>query len=53
MSSKVYRPADMNETFAAIRNSGDVGALLALYEEDARLLVDSSGAGFWCACPAR
>lgn len=46
MSSKVYRPADMNETFAAIRNSGDVGALLALYEEDARLLVDSSGAGF-------
>lgn len=46
MSLKVYWPADMNETFAAIRNSGDVEALLALYEEDARLLVDSSGAGF-------
>ncbi|CAN7503784.1 YybH family protein [Aminobacter sp. LjRoot7] len=46
MSLKVYRPADMNETFAAIRNSGDVGALLALYEEDARLLVDTNGSGF-------
>ena len=46
MSSKVYRPADMNETFAAIRNSGDVEALLGLYEEDARLLVDAGGEGF-------
>lgn len=46
MSSKVYRPADMNETFAVIRNSGDVGALLALYEDDAQLLVDASGSGF-------
>ncbi|MBB6465745.1 ketosteroid isomerase-like protein [Aminobacter lissarensis] len=46
MSLKVYRPADMNETFAAIRNSGDVGALLALFEEDACLLVDASGSGF-------
>ncbi|WP_432286083.1 hypothetical protein SLT36_04650 [Aminobacter sp. BA135] len=45
MSSKVYRPADMNETFAAIRNSGDVEALLGLYEEDARLLVDAGGEG--------
>jgi ketosteroid isomerase-like protein len=36
----------MNETFAAIRNSGDVGALLALYEEDAHLLVDANGSGF-------
>lgn len=46
MSLKVYRPADMNETFAAIRNSGNVEALLALYEEDARLLVDAGGEGF-------
>ncbi|MCX8568894.1 nuclear transport factor 2 family protein [Aminobacter sp. MET-1] len=46
MSLKVYRPADMNETFAAIRNSGAVEALLALYEDDARLLVDPGGAGF-------
>ncbi|QOF74240.1 nuclear transport factor 2 family protein [Aminobacter sp. SR38] len=36
----------MNETFAAIRNSGDVEALLGLYEEDARLLVDAGGEGF-------
>lgn len=46
ISSKVYRPADMNETFAAMRNNGDVEALLALYEDDARLLVDASGPGF-------
>ncbi|PWK76190.1 nuclear transport factor 2 family protein [Aminobacter sp. AP02] len=46
MSSKVYRPTEMNETFAAIRNSGDVGGLLALYEEDSQLLVDASGSGF-------
>ncbi|WP_244487818.1 hypothetical protein [Aminobacter sp. DSM 101952] len=46
MSSKVYRPADMNKTFAAMRNSGDVGAMLELYEEGSQLLVDASGSGF-------
>ncbi len=44
MSRKVYRPAQMNGTFAALRNAGRLEELLSLYEDDARLLVDASGA---------
>ncbi|MFD9898760.1 YybH family protein [Mesorhizobium sp. NPDC059025] len=44
MSRKVYQPAEMNGAFAAARNAGDLDELLSLYEDDAQLLVDASGA---------
>ncbi|MFE0017277.1 YybH family protein [Mesorhizobium sp. NPDC059054] len=44
MSRKVYRPAELNGAFAAARNAGNLDELLSLYEEDAQLLVDASGA---------
>ena len=44
MSRKVYRPAQMNGTFAALRNAGRLEELLSLYEDDAQLLIDASGA---------
>ncbi len=43
MPGKVYRAADMNEAFAAARNSGSLDELLGLYEDGAKLLVDASG----------
>jgi ketosteroid isomerase-like protein len=43
MPIKVYRAADMNEAFAAARNSGSLDELLGLYEEGAKLLFDAGG----------
>jgi ketosteroid isomerase-like protein len=40
---KVYLPNEMNETFARAFNSRKLENLLALYEQDAVLLVDGSG----------
>ncbi|CAM5433620.1 hypothetical protein MAUB1S_07332 [Mycolicibacterium aubagnense] len=48
MSRKVYQPAEMNGAFAAACNAGDLDELLSLYEDDAQLLVDASGASFTC-----
>ncbi|MER9316217.1 nuclear transport factor 2 family protein [Mesorhizobium sp. M0659] len=41
---KTYTPNEMNETFARAFNSRDLNNLLSLYEPDAILLVDGSGA---------
>lgn len=39
----VTNPADMNHSFARAFNSGDIDAVLSLYEPDAVLRVDHTG----------